>query len=63
MTAVKTLRQGACARLELAAKRGAASLEKAWQRFTPRQRALVPSSFIVQLRREAAVLEGNCKTT
>ena len=54
MTAAKNLQQGACAALEIAAKHGTASLEKALQRLTPRQRELVPVDFINQLRHEAA---------
>lgn len=47
------LRQGACAALELAARRSPAALETAWRRFTPKQRSLVPVDFIEALRAEA----------
>jgi hypothetical protein len=52
----RVLRDGVCAALELAAKRGATDLESAWQRFTPRQRALVPAGFIDALREETSHL-------
>ena len=58
----RTLQQGACACLELAARRGADSLEKALCGLLPRQRALVPDTLIDQLRREAAQREAFCKT-
>lgn len=52
----RVLRDGACCALELAARRGPEALEKAWARFTPRRRALLPGDFISTLRREAASL-------
>lgn len=55
MTVIKTIQQGACCALELAAKRGPVELELAWQRFTPRQRELVPPAFIDTLRAEAGM--------
>ncbi len=56
-TTGESLKQGACAALEVAARRGSAALEAAWQRFTPKHRALVPTQFIETLRREAAATE------
>ena len=50
----QVLRDGACCAMELAARRGSVALEKAWSRFSPRQRALVPLEFISALRLEAA---------
>lgn len=52
----RVLRDGACAALELAARGGSVALEKAWSRFTPHRRALLPAGFIATLRREAASL-------
>ena len=50
----QALKDGACCVLELRAKRGSLALEHAIQRLTPRQRALVPATFIEILRHEAA---------
>ena len=50
----EALRDGTCCVLELRAKRGSLALEQAIQRMTPRQRALVPATFIETLRHEAA---------
>lgn len=50
-----TLQAGACAALEIAAKRrGLLGLEQCWARFTPKQRQLVSAAFLDELRREAA---------
>ena len=54
----ETLKQGACAALELTARRGSISLERAVTRFTPRQLALMPAAFLETLRLEAAQLRG-----
>ena len=48
------LRDGACAYLEVSAKRGPATLERALAGVTDYQRTLVPESFVQQLRQEAA---------
>ena len=50
----KLLRDGACACLAVAARRGSVALEKALSGFTATQRELVPDGFIQQLRVEAA---------
>lgn len=51
----QVLADGACAALEIAAKRrGLLGLEQCWARFTPKQRAAVPAAYLEQLRREAA---------
>ncbi len=53
-TSDRVIRDGACAVLELAARRGPAALEAAWWRFKPKQRALVRVEFIQTLRCETA---------
>ena len=50
----QALKDGAACALELASRRGSASLEKAWARLTLRRRALLPATFIEILRTEAA---------
>lgn len=52
-TADHVLAEGACAALEIAAKRrGLLGLEQCWARFTPKQRAAVPAEYLEQLRAE-----------
>lgn len=56
-TADHSLQQGACAALEIAAKRrGLLGLEEAWARFTERQRALVPAQYLDELRAERGIV-------
>ncbi len=54
----RSLKDGACCALELAARRGPEALEAAWQRFTPRQRGLIAPAFLETLRHECAVRAG-----
>ncbi len=54
-TSDRLLQAGACAALEVAARRrGLLGLEQCWARFTPKQRAAVPAAYLEELRREAA---------
>ncbi|MGE3771482.1 MAG: hypothetical protein AB7I32_01045 [Gammaproteobacteria bacterium] len=56
----RTLQDGACVALLVAARRrGLAGLEQAWARFSDRQRQLVPAAFLDELRREFSVRTDN----
>ncbi len=55
----RAARDGAIAALEIATLRGLPALERAWDRFTPRQRALVTEDFIQILRHECTTRAGH----